>query len=350
LSRAAECREHDVDVGRDNGDLGAQFVVDTAGRVERGSIAFLPGTNARLAGSARTSIARWHFTPAEIDGTSVRQIVQMPLSLAPKLPASPSRTFRLEGTADGWVHLINMRGGSSDVLQEWYDPDSVDAWVAEVRALNREGDALPKDVEMMSERSASLGAMQGIRFTAGYFRHGRALDPRSNIWGCGGAFNEGEQPVGDAAMFLDAARDARAKRSPPLDPNAVVYSANDVACPAWLPWRRSPQREFERVWQYPVGPYPASMRATNARADVLASFIVDTTGAPELATVRVMERSDARANKALSAALRTLRFRPATRSGVKVRQRVIQSIRFEPPPICATVRSGPACRRPYSER
>jgi TonB family protein len=242
-----------------------------------------------------------------------------------------------------------MRGGVGDMLQEWYDPDSVDAGVAQVRALNREGAELPKDVELRVDRSASLGSAQGIRFTAGFFRHGRALDPRSNIWACGGAFNEGEQPVGDAATFLDAARDARARRSPPLDPNAVVHSANDVACPAWLPWRRTARQGFERVWQYPVGPYPASMRATNARADVLVSFVVDTSGAPELASVRVMKPSDPRAGKALSAALRTLRFRPATRSGVKVRQRVIQPIRFEPLPICATPRSGPVCPRRYSQ-
>jgi hypothetical protein len=91
------------------------------------------------------------------------------------------------------------------------------------------------------------------------------------------------------------------------------------------------------------------MRGTNARAEVLASFVVDTTGAAEPESIVVMPGSDPRAAAAVPAALRELRFRPATRSGYKVRQRVIQALRFEPPPLCLTRDASPACPRRYSK-
>ena len=51
--------------------VGAQFVVDTTGRVERGTIRFLPGTQAPAARAASAAMRDWRFTPAEIDGTPV---------------------------------------------------------------------------------------------------------------------------------------------------------------------------------------------------------------------------------------------------------------------------------------
>ena len=86
------------------------------------------------------------------------------------------------------------------------------------------------------------------------------------------------------------------------------------------------------------------MRATNARADVLVSFVVDTTGSVEPSTVVVLPDSDPRALAAMPATINALKYRPATRSGRKVRQRVFQILRFEPPPTCATLDAGPACR------
>jgi hypothetical protein len=51
----------------------------------------------------------------------------------------------------------------------------------------------------------------------------------------------------------------------------------------------------------------------------------------------------------LPATLRALRFTPATRGGIAVRQRVIQAIRFEPPPVCRVPEASPACPRRYRD-
>lgn len=328
-------------------DIGAQFVVDTLGLAERGSIQFLPGTDSALARSARATIVSWHFTPAEIDGTPVRQIVQMPIVFRPDVASRFPTDLQadvVEPTDEGWVHLVHAG------TQEWFDPDSVDGWVARVRELNADGAALPTDTNMVVSRSTMLGFGIGVRFSAGFFRHGKALAPIAALISCGGAGSESEKPVGDAGTFADAARQARARRSPPVDPGARIFGEQDVACPAWFPWTRSSRVGFTQVWQYPVGVYPSSMRASNARADVLASFVVDTMGLAEPSSLVIMPGSDRRAAGAIPETLRTLRFRPATRAGRKVRERVIQSIRFEPPPECVAPNASPICPRRYSDK
>jgi TonB family protein len=64
-------------------EIGVGFVVDTAGSVERGSLAFLPGTDPRLARATRQAIARWRFLPAEWDGKAIRQVVQTRITFSP---------------------------------------------------------------------------------------------------------------------------------------------------------------------------------------------------------------------------------------------------------------------------
>jgi len=332
-------------------EVGAEFVVDTAGVVEPTSIRFLPGTEARAATAASAAIAQWHFQPAEIDGTPVRQLVQMPVAFGLAAPHDPSVNHKitLEATNDGWVHFQHENGYNASTVQEWFAPDSVDAWAARVHQLNALADSLPKNVELQMERDTKLGPPNGIQFSGGFFRHGKTLDWRANLWSCAGASNEGEAgPVGDAAPFTDAARTARARRGAPRDFSHDVFDAADVACTAWLTWTRVTRREFFRVWRYPTGAYPASMRRTNAVAEIFAAFIVDTAGRVEPKSVRVMPGSDPRAVRAIPATLAALRFRPATRGGFKVRQRVMQVIRFEPPPTCVDRDAGPTCQRRYS--
>lgn len=79
------------------------------------------------------------------------------------------------------------------------------------------------------------------------------------------------------------------------------------------------------------------------------SVVVDTLGVPEPATAVVMSGSNRNALAALPATLRALRFTPATRGGIAVRQRVVQAIRFEPPPVCRVPEAGPACPRRYRD-
>jgi hypothetical protein len=50
-------------------EVGTGFVVDTTGRIEHGSLTFMPGTDPRFARAARRAMAHWRFQPAEWDGT-----------------------------------------------------------------------------------------------------------------------------------------------------------------------------------------------------------------------------------------------------------------------------------------
>ena len=58
------------------GDVRAQFVVDTLGRVERGSVRVLDTTHDLFASSVRDALTRARFTPAEAGGRKVRQLAE----------------------------------------------------------------------------------------------------------------------------------------------------------------------------------------------------------------------------------------------------------------------------------
>ena len=58
------------------GDVRAQFVVDTLGRVEPGSFRALESTHALFTDAVRDALGRARFTPAEAGGHKVRQLVE----------------------------------------------------------------------------------------------------------------------------------------------------------------------------------------------------------------------------------------------------------------------------------
>ena len=58
------------------GEVGAQFVVDTLGRVEPGSFKVLKTSNELFSAAVRSHLPRMRFYPAEVGGRKVRQLVQ----------------------------------------------------------------------------------------------------------------------------------------------------------------------------------------------------------------------------------------------------------------------------------
>jgi protein TonB len=58
------------------GDVRAQFVVDTLGRVEQGSVRVLDTTHDLFASAVRDALARARFKPAEAGGHKVRQLAE----------------------------------------------------------------------------------------------------------------------------------------------------------------------------------------------------------------------------------------------------------------------------------
>jgi protein TonB len=58
------------------GEVQAQFVVDTLGRIESGSFKVQKTTNDLFAAAVRSHVPRMRFYPAEVGGRKVRQLVQ----------------------------------------------------------------------------------------------------------------------------------------------------------------------------------------------------------------------------------------------------------------------------------
>jgi TonB family protein len=94
---------------------------------------------------------------------------------------------------------------------------------------------------------------------------------------------------------------------------------------------------FEFQVEEPVHPvagfrgprYPAEARAGRREGDVLAQFVVDTSGAVESSTFRVLASTAPEFTEAVRAALGTMRFRPARVGGLAVKQLVQQPFAFD---------------------
>lgn len=64
------------------GRVVVRFIVDTAGRVEPGSITTIDATHALFEQSVRDALPRLRFAPAEVGGRHVRQLVEMPFQFS----------------------------------------------------------------------------------------------------------------------------------------------------------------------------------------------------------------------------------------------------------------------------
>jgi periplasmic protein TonB len=62
------------------GEVLAQFVVDTTGRVENGSVKILKSSHDLFTTSVRQALNGMRFYPAEIGGRKVKQLVQQPFN------------------------------------------------------------------------------------------------------------------------------------------------------------------------------------------------------------------------------------------------------------------------------
>jgi len=62
------------------GEVLVQFVVDTTGRVENGSVKVLKTSHDLFTNSVRSALNSMRFYPAEIGGRKVKQLVQQPFN------------------------------------------------------------------------------------------------------------------------------------------------------------------------------------------------------------------------------------------------------------------------------
>jgi protein TonB len=64
------------------GEVLAQFVVDTTGRADMSTFKVLKSTHDLFTQSVRTALQEMRFVPAEIGGRKVMQMVQQPFTFA----------------------------------------------------------------------------------------------------------------------------------------------------------------------------------------------------------------------------------------------------------------------------
>ena len=75
--------------------------------------------------------------------------------------------------------------------------------------------------------------------------------------------------------------------------------------------------------------YPTEFMATATKGEVVAQFVVDEDGRPEPATFKVIRASHAPFAESVRAALKCIRYTPATIGGRRVRQIVQQPFVFD---------------------
>jgi protein TonB len=68
--------------GNVEGEVLAQFVVDTTGRAEMSTFKVLKSSNDLFTAAVKSVLPRWRFVPAETGGRKVKQLVQQPFSFA----------------------------------------------------------------------------------------------------------------------------------------------------------------------------------------------------------------------------------------------------------------------------
>jgi TonB family protein len=74
--------------------------------------------------------------------------------------------------------------------------------------------------------------------------------------------------------------------------------------------------------------YPPNLLALGTEGIVYAQFVVDTTGAVDTTSIRVLSSAHPEFEQSVRTALREMRFRPAKRGSHRVRQLVEQHFRF----------------------
>lgn len=67
---------------RVNGEVVAQFVVDTTGKVDMQTVRIVRASDALFSASLESVLPSWRFLPAEAGGKRVRQVVQLPVRFA----------------------------------------------------------------------------------------------------------------------------------------------------------------------------------------------------------------------------------------------------------------------------
>lgn len=77
----------DLQRARIEGEATMQFVIDSTGRVDPGTIQLLASTDYRFALACRVALPQMEFSPARVEGRKVPELVQLPFTFAMHTPS-----------------------------------------------------------------------------------------------------------------------------------------------------------------------------------------------------------------------------------------------------------------------
>jgi TonB family protein len=178
------------------------------------------------------------------------------------------------------------------------------------------------------DRAESPPAGQTEQFqlgqAGGYFTDGAELE------GAGSGTEVGGRPYGRQRSGERSSAMGLAPFGPPARLADSVFTMLEV------------DRMVER-YEYSAAPiYPERLSALGMQGHVQATFVVDTTGLVDMASVQVLESDDPEFSESVRTALGAMRFRPAVRRGKVVRQLVEQRFNFRIAPAAPVTRQTPS--------
>ena len=236
-------------------------------------------------------------------------------------------------TSDGFVELTvtrdttvgRFRPREPRLLRALYPPEAVDRWLAQVDTLRT---ALEDTLAFrrLTRTSIELRDGDAIRFYVLATDRQRKPYLILRMNGCRGEYVPGgiADVRASPSLFTSLARAADdARRAPnatgaPRVWDGKTYFEHAVGCPA------------EPMASNAPASYPQIPPDRRHRREVLAEFVVDSTGLVDPSTIRFPRVEDPQFTAAARSALATWRFSKPTRAGFAVRQVSHQSIVFEP--------------------
>lgn len=109
---------------------------------------------------------------------------------------------------------------------------------------------------------------------------------------------------------------------------AVTRAMGETSAPAGAPWSDATVDEPPRPVREMVPRYPESLRAAGIEGEVVATFVIDTTGRARPETLRIIRATHDQFASAVTVTLRDARFAPGRVDGRAVPTLVQRSFRF----------------------